>query len=250
MAGGPQPGFMPAGLPSNYDPNNGAGPSATWLSNFLYRVVFGPGSAPHDGSAAATAESFNPLHRTGLLNLASMFVGGPKGDATPVMESLGMKGQFAPYQSVVYHTGSPLDRGIAHEGPVSPTGGTQGAGIHGLVRRAQGVSPFNRPDPAKAAAARHALVEKQVADALERQRNIRAMAARKQLDAKLGSAPMAGTAPHPAAEHDYFTAPQFDKHVDESIVPVGHEGPDPRQVLIRHLVQQRYHAQLGHNHLN
>lgn len=203
----------------------------------MYRLIFGPGSQPGDGAPQATLQSFNPLHPAGALNDLSMFFGGPKGDATPMMESLGMHGQFTHYGD---QTGSALDRGVVHEGP-NP--GARGAGIHGLIRRAQGVSPFNRPDPVKAAEARHALVEKQVASAFERQQAIRAMAARKQVDAKLGSVPMAGLAEHPTPEHDYFNSHEFDHHVDTA-------HGDPRVALVHALMQRRYQAQLGHNHLN
>src|SRR3954469_19562173 len=43
------------------------------------------------------AQMFNPTTRTGLLNVASMFAGGPKGDASPMMGKLGMPGQFREY---------------------------------------------------------------------------------------------------------------------------------------------------------
>lgn len=192
------------------------------------------------------AASFDPRSRAGLLNLASMFAGGPKGDATPQMEALGMHGQFAPYDSVVYKTGSPLDRGVAHEGPTRATGGTEGAGIRGLVRRAEGKSPFNRPDPIKAAAARRAVAEKEAAQAFQRQQMLRALAARKRLDEHLNSAPMHGLAEHPAAEHDYFTSHEFDKHVNDS-ADFG-SMHDARQNLLHVLMQRRYQAGSMHHH--
>lgn len=66
-------------------------------ANFLYRLIFGPTSHPGDGAPHAMAESFNPTSKAGFLNLASMFLGGGKFDASPQMRELGMPGQFAPY---------------------------------------------------------------------------------------------------------------------------------------------------------
>lgn len=90
-------------------------------------------------TAQELAHSMDPRTRAGLANIASMFVGGPKGDATPMMGKLGMEGQFRAYG---IGTGKPLDRGIANEGPGY---GRSGSGIRGLVRRAQGTGRYNRP---------------------------------------------------------------------------------------------------------
>ena len=93
------------------------------------------------------AQMFNPTTKSGIANIATAFAGGPKGDASPMMSELGMPGQFVRYDSAQFKTGTPLDRGVMREGPVSPTGSGHGAGIHGLVRRAQGVRGYRRPDP-------------------------------------------------------------------------------------------------------
>ena len=76
------------------------------------------------------AQQFNPTTKAGAIGLASMFVGGPKGDATPMMESLGMKGQFENYgmesaKGMRFNpsVGRALDRGLTHEGPTSISGG-------------------------------------------------------------------------------------------------------------------------------
>lgn len=93
------------------------------------------------------AQMFNPTTKTGLANIVGGFAGGPKDgfDASPAMERLGMPGQFTRYGSAVYKTGSALDRGIPNEGPGYP--GAQGAGIRGLVRRAEGVGGYKQPNP-------------------------------------------------------------------------------------------------------
>lgn len=107
-----------------------------------------------------TATMFNPTTKAGLANMVSMFAGGPKGDASPMMGELGMPGQFKAYGE---GTGNALDRGIVNEGPQRPTASresdpamfnhrvgnrmSQGAGIRGLVRRAQGVGGYKQANP-------------------------------------------------------------------------------------------------------
>lgn len=100
------------------------------------------------------AQQFNPTTKAGAIGLASMFVGGPKGDATPMMESLGMKGQFENYgmesaKGMRFNpsTSRALERGVANEGPRNPNGTMRGAGIRGLVRRAQGVGGYRPANP-------------------------------------------------------------------------------------------------------
>lgn len=65
------------------------------MTNFLYRLIFGPMSRPGDGSPGALAQSFNPLHPAGLVNDLSMFVGG--GKDMPEGFAKEMPGQFERY---------------------------------------------------------------------------------------------------------------------------------------------------------
>lgn len=108
-------------------------------------------------------QMFDPRHPSGLVNIASLFAGGPKGDASPMMGKLGMPDQFAPYDSVVYKTGTPLDRGVVREGPTRATGGTEGAGIRGLIRRAQGVGGYKQANPLDVIEAQRAELAKRIA---------------------------------------------------------------------------------------
>lgn len=94
-------------------------------------------------------QSFDPRTRAGLVNILSVFAGGPKdfgeaggpkGDATPMMGKLGMPGQFRDYNGAGVN---PLARGIPNEGPGA---GAAGAGIRGLVRRSQGVGGYRQPN--------------------------------------------------------------------------------------------------------
>ena len=86
------------------------------------------------------AQMFNPTTRAGLVNIASGFVGGPKGDASPMMGELGMPGQFRDYGGASIN---PLERGLQLEGSGA---GKPGAGIRGLIRRAQGVGGYRGPN--------------------------------------------------------------------------------------------------------
>lgn len=190
------------------------------------------------------AQQGDPRTRAGLLNDLSMFIGGPKGDATPMMEQLGMPGQFHEYGGAPI---DPLSRGLTHEGP-NP--GARGASMRGLIRRAEGVDPLRRNDVFKVAQAKHDILEKQMAQNIARHRAMQAVKMRRQLDQHLGSAPMAGHVGHPAPEHDYFDAQEFDhllSHPHQEL----HSGPsDARVALVHRLLGRRYQAQLGHNHLN
>lgn len=85
--------------------------------------------------ARGVKEQFNPTTRAGAANIASMFAGGPK---EPMDESLMARG-YRPYN---HESGSPLDRGIVHEGPRSGPG----RGMRGIMRRAQGVGGYRRPN--------------------------------------------------------------------------------------------------------
>ena len=232
---------MATGYQGNFGPERQGDP----LSSFLYRLVFGPMSRPGDGSARAMLQSFNPTNRAGLLNDLAMFAGGPKGDASPMMAELGMPGQFRDYGGADVH---PLARGIPNEGPNL---GARGAGIRGLVRRAQGVNPLRQADPVKVAEAKHAIIEKQVQAQLERHQAMQAVKMRRQVDAHLGSVPMAGHVAHPAPEHDYFDSQEFEHILDHPHAdPHIQHGLDARQALVQHLMQRRYQAQLGHSHMN
>ena len=70
----------------------------TFLGNFVHWLWFG--RRPGSGLAALPGQFFSsvdPRSRAGLVNLASMFAGGGKFDASPKMGELGMSGQFEPY---------------------------------------------------------------------------------------------------------------------------------------------------------
>jgi hypothetical protein len=107
------------------------------------------------------AHMFDPRSKAGLANIAGMFVGGgAEGDATPAMESLGMKGQFVPYSHGGLIRGDALDRGITHEtmGQNIRIGrntgdlkdfpkGSQELLLRSLAERAQGVGRYKSANP-------------------------------------------------------------------------------------------------------
>jgi hypothetical protein len=247
--------FIPAGgadLPFGQSAFGGSHDQS--IGAFLYRLIFGPTSRPGDGSAHATAEGFNPLSRGGAANdLSMLFGGGPKGDASSMMGDLGMPGQFRDYGGADVN---PLARGIAHEGP-NP--GARGAGIRGLVRRAQGTGS-HQVDPIRSMSERMNAIAKQEenhqAAAAEQQRQaflkreaFRRVQLRNKVNDRLNAEPMTpGQALHRSgsnpAEHDYFDGPEFDHLVNRG----GHG--DPRIELLHRLAARRYQAQMGHNHQN
>jgi hypothetical protein len=95
-------------------------------------------------------QDFDPRTKAGLVNVASMFVGGPKGDASPMMGKLGMPGQFRDYGGAEIN---PLSRGLTREG-MGP--GRGGAGMRGLMRRAQGVGDYKPANPLDVIEGKHA----------------------------------------------------------------------------------------------
>lgn len=99
-------------------------------------------------TARQLAHSVNPTTRGGIANLASMFADSPKGE--DILGQWQPAGKFEPYgyksgEGIRFNSG-PLERGYALEGPTNPNGSMKGAGIRGLVRRAQGVGGYQRPN--------------------------------------------------------------------------------------------------------
>lgn len=183
--------------------NNGIVGGAHWL--FPHNPFAHPGfQAEQFGHQLAS--SFDPRSRAGFLNLASLFVGGPKGDATPQMEALGMKGQFAPYGS---ETGTALDRGLVNEGPIRQGKGYNPS-IQKMVERAH-TNPF-APRASKGAVddAYNQLSAMEKAKV----RAVHAQAMRSKVDEHLGSAPMAGKIGQRYPEHDaaLVHGPSFINH--------------------------------------
>lgn len=153
----PHPQFMSPRAPAR---SNVGGGDPLGIVNAVHRGWNHPIRDPGHGFnpldvagqlAHQTASMFNPTTKAGLANIASAFAGGGGeggmgeeggivGDASAKMGELGMPGQFTRYGSAVYKTGSPLDRGITNEGPGYPN--AQGAGIRGLVRRAEGTGRY------------------------------------------------------------------------------------------------------------
>jgi hypothetical protein len=131
--------------------NNPLGRFGTKIENFLQLKQI----------AQQGAHMFDPRSKAGLANIAGMFVGGgAEGDATPAMESLGMKGQFAPYSHGGLMRGNALDRGITHETMGQnirigrQTGdlkdfpkGSQELLLRSLAERAQGVGRYKSANP-------------------------------------------------------------------------------------------------------
>lgn len=154
------------------------------------------GDRPGAGLGAVPGQfvrGFDPRTRAGLANIASLFAGGPKGDATPMMENLGMREQFVPYHEAPV---SPLDRGITNEGPIRPSRGYNPS-IQKMVERAH-TNPFIRAPKAKADDQLNRLSQLESL----RQRAAHAEVARRQLDAQLNAAPMAGKVGQAYPEHD------------------------------------------------
>lgn len=86
------------------------------------------------------AQMFDPRSKQGIANVATIFAGGPKEPMDGPLMAMG----HTPLDDSLMGTG-PLDRGLVNEGPRSPSGSTKGAGIRGLVRRAQGVGGYRKP---------------------------------------------------------------------------------------------------------
>lgn len=207
------------------------------FTSLLHWVWYGRGPGAGLGAVPGQfAESINPTNRAGFLNLASMFLGG--GGEHPFAGE--MPGQFDAYSVPRAQAGGHL--GSPREGAVGPKGYNPSMRV--LRERAQGVNHQYSADAEKVAAAKNAILEKHVAQEMARHRAMQAIKLRRQVDNHLGSAPMAGHVPHPAPEHDYFDSHEFDHRVNSS------RPGDPREVLLHHLMQRRYQAQLGHNHLN
>lgn len=181
----------------------------------------------------------DPRTRAGFFGDLSMFVPGPKGDASPMMGELGMPGQFRDYGGANVH---PLERGITHEGP-NP--GARGASIRGLIRRAEGVNPLRRNDPMAVAKAKHDILEKQMAQNIERHRAMQAVKMRRQVDQHLGSAPMAGQAHDPTQETDLGMHGGQAQHFFRR-----QGGNDPQLVAHRQAALHRLYMMRMHNHLN
>lgn len=101
-------------------------------------------------------QMFDPRHREGLVNILSMFAGGPKSE--DVLAKWQPAGHFEPYSAL---HGNPLDRGIAREGtqfanPADPGMMAARVGqrlraqssIGRIVGRAKGVGGYQTPrDP-------------------------------------------------------------------------------------------------------
>lgn len=189
MAGGFLPPAAVARLQAGAPARNGSylGNIAHWLAPHGLGPVFGPHALAKAGmqTGGELIHSFDPRSRAGLANIAGLFAGGPEGDATPQMDALGMKGQFATYN---HETGTALDRGLINEGPIRPGKGYNPS-IQKMVERAH-TNPFLRASKGVVSRAQQDAMEKQTALDMVRQNAARAMHARRQIDEHLGSAPM------------------------------------------------------------
>lgn len=207
-----------------------------WVAPHGYGV-FGPRSLLNAGeqTGVQAAQMFDPRSRAGLANLASLFAGGGdsfagKFDATPQMEALGMKGQFAPY---THETGTALDRGVVNEGPIRPGKGYNPS-MQKMVERAH-TNPFVRASRAVASREQQNALEKQTALEMQRQQAAHAQVARQQIDHQLNAAPMAGKVGH-TPEHNggYLHGPSV----------LGHPN------FLKAMLQRRYQAGQSFNHPN
>lgn len=128
--------------------------------------IFGRKWNPITAFATEAYQQFKPTSRNNIIGDLGMLAGGPegegglggmaaKGDATPMLDKLGMKGQFRGYNQAPV---DPLSRGITHEGPGQLLRVGQKTGDWGsfgknekqiimdsLARRAQGVGGYRRP---------------------------------------------------------------------------------------------------------
>ena len=215
--------------------NNGIVGGAHWL--------FPHDPFAHPGSQAAQighelASSFDPRSRAGFLNLASLFVGGPKDGGLPptteeVLQRWQPAGEFHAYGRLKggeHVTGSPLDRGVVHEGPIRQGKGYNPS-MQKMVERAH-TNPFVKASTEKTAEAKARI------SALDQARvqAVRKMAERQKVDQKIGAAPMAGKVGQRYPEHDaaLLHGPSFINH----------------PAFLKGLLQRRYIAGIGHNHLN
>lgn len=85
--------------------------------------------------------SFDPRTRAGLVNVLSLFAGGPK-DTFGRDEFL-MKAGYQPYNAM---HGSPLDHGVPREGPIR-AGKGYNPSIQRMVENAKGVGGYRRANP-------------------------------------------------------------------------------------------------------
>ena len=233
MAGGTGPGFYPAagGPPANFpslDPSGGV------LGQFVRWLQLG-----QIGKQAAG--SFDPRSRAGLANIASLFAGGP-GDSE-YMGGMGgradagfdgaMPGQFERYNlpkavasgQVVMREGNKL-------GNYPPTM-TRQMELADIVKRAH-TNPFVRASKEATQSAKGAMDDKMNQLDAARVRAVRAQATRRQVDQRLGSAPMQAHQPYQEHDASLLHGPSVINH----------------PAFIKAMLQRRYQAQLGHNHQN
>jgi hypothetical protein len=182
------------------------------------------------------AQMFDPRSKAGLANLASMFVGGPKGE--DVLGQWQPAAKFEPYSlpkaaiggHLQSNEGSPL-YGVGRGTPKQIK--AYNPGMDAIIKNAQR-NPFVRASKAVVSREQQNALEKQSALDMMRQQAAHAMQARKQVDEHLNSAPM--QAHQPAPEHDasLIHGPSVVNH----------------PAFLRNMLQRRYQAGLGHNHLN
>lgn len=232
---------MATGYQGSFGPESSSDPVASFLHWAWYGRAPGAGLGAVPGQLAS---SLDPRSRAGLINLASMFVPGARGGgygAEPLPEDVLSEWQpAAHFKNYDHQTGGPLDRGIALEGPGA---GNSGAGIRGLLRRAQGVNPLRKNDPVAVAQAKHDILAKQMAQNIARHRAMQAVKMRSQVNEHLGAAPMAGHVEHPAPEHDYFASHELDHTLEHNPNP----HIDARLTLLHNLLQRQYQAGSAHH---
>lgn len=191
----------------------------------------GHGFNPYDviGQLGHQAVSmFNPRTRAGLANIASIFAGGPRDGFEGEMAMRQVPGHFVPYSA---ETGTALDRGLTNEGPIRPGKGYNPS-IQKMVERAH-TNPFVRASREVSGQQLQNALEKQTALDLVRTQAARAMQSRRQIDERLGSAPM--QAQHP-----------WEGDVSASHLHGQSEIAHPN--FMKALLQRRYQAQNFHNH--
>lgn len=179
--------------------------------------------------------SIDPRSRAGLANLASMFAGGPKSE-----DILGGD-NFEPYSLQKAQAGGHI---VFREG--NKVSGVGGGRIHGSIGETLGpvVGRNLRESNPRTAAEHQNMLEQQSMRDLALQAARHRMAMRRQMNDRLGAAPM---------QHDPFSTP----HETQPEIRVGtktgsfHELPEgAKQAVLKALVQRRYQAQLGRNHRN
>jgi len=123
-----------------------------------------------------SVQMFNPTTRAGLVNILSMFAGGPKdGGFEGEMAMQKVPGQFEAYKG----QGSPLLRGLTHEGPIRP-GKNYNPSIEKMVGNAKGVGGYRRANPMDVIEGLHAARQKlgQTSDSIKDYSNRGGFAAR------------------------------------------------------------------------